>query len=189
MSVELLQTIALVAYILAGVLFVIAVVLFFILNVPKLYGDITGSIAKKAIENIRQQNESTGNKAYKPSPVNASRGKITEKISGSGELENKYNSVGVSVETERIDNYNLSANGNETTILLDNQPANETTILSENQYANETTILSDNQSTNETTVLSFDNNSNNYHNEQPIQNSVFSVDAELEFCGSTDIIE
>ena len=87
MTVELIQTLSMVAYIFAGVLFLLAVALFFLLDVPKLYNDISGRTARKAIEQIRQQNESTGNKAYKPSSVNAERGKLTDRISKSGRLQ------------------------------------------------------------------------------------------------------
>ena len=77
MTAELLHMLSLVAYIAALVLLVLAVVLFFLLDIPKLYGDVSGRTARKAIEAIRQQNEATDNKAYKPSAVNAERGKLT----------------------------------------------------------------------------------------------------------------
>lgn len=42
MTVELLQTLSMAAYIAAGVLLLTAVALFFLLDVPKLYGDVSG---------------------------------------------------------------------------------------------------------------------------------------------------
>ena len=87
MTVELLQTLSLASYISAGILLLVGIALFFLLDVPRLYGDISGRTARKAIEAIRQQNESTGNKAYKPSTVNAERGKLTDKITPSGRLQ------------------------------------------------------------------------------------------------------
>ena len=50
MTVELLQIISLVSFIIAGVLLLLGIALFFLLDVPKLYGDISGRTAKKAIQ-------------------------------------------------------------------------------------------------------------------------------------------
>jgi hypothetical protein len=126
MSVELLNTLSLAAYIAAGVLFLVAVLLFFLFNVPKLIGDISGFTAKKAIEAIRQQNENTGNKAYKPSPVNAVRSKITDKISPSGKLEKRISEMSIGAQTEKLDTTELQQ-GAQATTLLDIE--NETTVL------------------------------------------------------------
>ena len=144
MSVELLQTLSLISYLLAGILFLVAVALFFLLQVPKLFGDITGSNARKAIENIRQQNESTGDKAYKPSKVNAQRGKVTDKMTASGKLAPPRDTgMGVSMQTAKLKGMPAEA----TTVL---QPAEETTLLG----SNETTVLQPETTGNETTVLS-----------------------------------
>lgn len=191
MTVELLRTLSTVSYIIAGVLLLVAVALFFLLNVPKLYGDVSGKTAKKAIEAIRQQNETTGNKAYKPSAVNAERGKITDKISVSGNLPPQTAGLPVSVGTERIESVDYYNQSNETTVL--NQAENETTVLQQ-QY-NETTILnsSDDQTellnngyepqSSETTLL--------INNQIPAQETFenFSVDVEMSFAGSAEIIE
>lgn len=174
MTVELLQTLSLVAYIAAGVLFLVAVALFFLLDVPKLYGDVSGRTAKKAIEAIRQQNESTGNKAYKPSAVNAERGKLTDKITQSGRLQSQTAGLPVSVGTEKFATSTLAPQPNETTVLTD--PANETTILTGTLPVTES---------GETTLLV---------NEEPHAVSAstdgkFTVDVEMSFTGSSEIIE
>ena len=57
MSVELLQTLSTVFFVLAAVMFLIALALFFVLDVVHLVGDVTGSTARKAIEDIRKGNE------------------------------------------------------------------------------------------------------------------------------------
>ncbi len=57
MSVTLLQTLSLVAYILAGLCFLIAVALFFYLKVPVLWGEVTGRTARKAIRAMKWKNE------------------------------------------------------------------------------------------------------------------------------------
>lgn len=86
MSIETLQTASTISYIAAGILLLVAVALFFLLDIKKVIGDLTGITAKRAIENIRQQNEQTGEKNYKSSSVNLARGKLTDKISQSGKL-------------------------------------------------------------------------------------------------------
>lgn len=183
MSVELLQTLSLALYIVAGVLFLVGIALFFLLDVPKLYGDVSGRTAKKAIEAIRQQNESTGNKAYKPSAVNAERGKLTDKITQSGRLQSQTSGLPVSVGTEKLDTSTLMPQSNETTVLA--EAANETTVLE--QPAGETTVLTGTlSSAGETTVL--------VNNETPSSDTVadptkFTVDVEMSFTGSSEIIE
>lgn len=162
MTVELLQVLSLVSYIVAGVLFLLAVALFFLLSIPRVFGDITGANARKAIESIRQQNEVSGDKAYKPSPVNASRGKVTDRISASGRIKNHTSGLGVAVETAKLSTAQLESEAKETMLL--NAEQNETTVL--------------NNPENETSVLQCEEH-----------NVVFSVDFEIGFIGSSEIIE
>lgn len=173
MTVELLQTLSLVAYIAAGVLFLVAVALFFLLDVPKLYGDVSGRTAKKAIEAIRQQNESTGNKAYKPSTVNAERGKLTDKITQSGRLQSQTAGLPVSVGTEKFATSTLAPQSNETTVL--EGTTNETTVLTGTlpSEGGETTLLVNEE----------------FHAEPVSTDGKFTVDVEMSFTGSSEIIE
>lgn len=164
MSVELLQMLSLVFYVVAAVLFLVTIALFFLLNIPKVFGDITGANARKAIENIRQQNEISGDKAYKPSYVNAARGKVTDKISPSGKINSQASSLGVAVETEKLSTAQLVREAQETTVL--------------GGQDNETTVLNSEDTVGETTVLMQDENING-----------FSVDVEIGFIGSSEIIE
>lgn len=62
MSYEMYRYIFLGALIACGIFFVIAVILFFTLNIPKVISDLTGRTARKAIENIRMQNEQSGDR-------------------------------------------------------------------------------------------------------------------------------
>lgn len=173
MTVEMLQTLSLAAYIIAGVLFLVAVALFFLLDILKVYGDISGRTAKKAIEAIRQQNESTGNKAYKPSAVNAKRGKLTDKITLSGRLKERTAGLPINVGTEKISTSRLTPQTNETIVL--NERTNETTVLKDDFPAEtgETTLLVDG----EPQVI------------RDSENGKFRVDIELSFTGSSEIIE
>lgn len=183
MSVEVLQTLSLALYIVAGVLFLVGIALFFLLDVPKLYGDVSGRTAKKAIEAIRQQNESTGNKAYKPSAVNAERGKLTDKITQSGRLQSQTTGLPVSVGTEKLDTSTLMPQPSETTVLA--EAANETTVLE--QPVGETTVLTGTISpAGETTILVSNEESSSETVADPAK---FTVDVEMFFTGSSEIIE
>ena len=125
--------------VLAGIMFVLSVLLFFLLKIPHVLGDLTGRNARKAIENIRNQNESSGDKLYKTSQVNRERGKLTDKISPSGSLMRDPSGVlggGGAMATEKISTQELPPEANETTVL---DTANETTVL--NSEAGETTLL------------------------------------------------
>lgn len=171
MTIELMQTLSLASYVISGILFLVGGALFFLLDVPKLYGDVSGRTAKKAIEAIRQQNESTGNKAYKPSSVNAARGKLTDKITQSGKLESTTASLPVSVGTEKFATSEMGLKLNETTVL--SEDVNETTVLMEDVSVNlgETMVL-----TQEAEIIT-------------ITSDIFSIDVEMSFTGSSEIIE
>lgn len=173
MTVELLQTLSIAAYIASGILLLVAVALFFLLDIPKIYGDVSGRTAKRAIEAIRQQNESTGNKAYKPSAVNAERGRLTDKISSSGRLQSKTEGLPVSVGTEKFSTSALAPQTNETTIL--EQQLGETTVLTSAlpPAAGETTLLME-EAAAEAANQKF---------------TEFTVVVEMSFLGSTEIIE
>ena len=107
MTVETLQMLSTVAYVLAGIFLLAAIAIFFLLDIRSVIGDVTGATARKAIRDIRAQNEASGNKAYKPSPVNAARGKLTAKISPSGRLEPQMAGMGGSPGTEKLSTMEL----------------------------------------------------------------------------------
>lgn len=77
---ETLSNVSLVCYIAAAVFLVAAIFLFFALQIPKTFSDYTGRTARKKIMKIRDNNEKTGNKSYRPSQVNKERGKVTGNI-------------------------------------------------------------------------------------------------------------
>lgn len=175
MSVELLQTMSLVSFIIAGVLLLVAAALFFLFNIPKVFGEVTGSTARKAIENIRQQNEQTGNKAYRPSPVNAERGKITDKITPSGNLEQKSGNSGVSVGTVKLQTAELTSGAQETAV-LDNA-SDETTVLTEPVPVGAAVLCA-----------SLQQNVNSTDGYSANKNGI-TVEYEVEFIGSSEIVE
>lgn len=157
MNVELMQTLSLIFYLLAAAMFFTAIALFFLLRVPSLFGYITGSTAKKAIESIRLQNEDPGDKARKQHPVNIPRSMITEKISKSGRLGQQAAVSGAlsgmepsAISQQAAYAYDpaypagaaetslLEPSMNETTLLHpDLISVGETTVLTQNDYPNE----------------------------------------------------
>lgn len=206
MSVELLQTLSLVSYILAAVFLLVAIALFFLLDVRKLIGDISGANARKAIENIRQQNESSGDKAYKPSPVNMARGKLTDKISQSGRLQPRLSGMGGSPGTQKFATTDLMPPaGNETMVLtgelsgattvLTGELAGETTVLT-SELAGVTTVLTS-ELANQTIIPSMASEVTVPHSQddtkgasQSVENhGGFSIDVEMGFLGSSEVIE
>lgn len=184
------------AAILAAILFIISVILFFVLKIPSVIGDLSGATARKAIEDIRNQNESTGEKIYKSSTVNKQRGKLTDKISPSGNLvKNPSGGIWGAMSTEKISTQKLSEDAaNETTVL----GSNETTVLG----GNETTILGGNETTvlggNETTVLNSGGttlldsmpamNETSLLSPDMMPSGIFEIEYEVTFIHTTEVI-
>ena len=74
---EILHTLSIISFVVAGVLFALAVVLWFGFKIPDVIGDLTGRTARKSIAKMRSANEKTGIKYYKQSATNVKRGKLT----------------------------------------------------------------------------------------------------------------
>ena len=194
------------AAILAAILFIISVILFFVLKIPSVIGDLSGATARKAIENIRNQNESQGENVYKSNAVNKERSKLTDKISPSGSLlKNPTGSIWGAMGTEKISTQKLSEEAtNETTVL----GSNETTVLGSNETTvlgagNETTVLSvENETTilasNETTVLNSGEttqlgnmpamNETSVLTPDMIPSGIFEIEYEITFIHTSEVI-
>lgn len=166
MSVELLQTLSLVSYVLAGVFLLISIGLFLLFKVPKLIGDVTGTTARKSIENIRQQNENTKDVSYKPSKANSGREKN----------ERKSNNPRASIGTERISLSEFRPTVGKTAILYQEDEQTHT-LTQESEPSAETTILSENE-------IAFPYNGNVI-----AAQFEFSTEASIEFTSSSEIIE
>lgn len=163
MTYEAYRYVFIIALILCAVLFVVATLLFFLLNVPKIIRDLSGITAKRAIREIREQNEKTGDKSYKVSQVNRDRGRLTDKISPSGRIVKQAETmkIGYGVETEKIGTAKTAVEmpyGNETTVL--ENTAGETSVLDDATMllytSGETAVLSD-QTNEETSLLTAEN--------------------------------
>lgn len=153
--------------ILSAIMLVISIALFIILKIPNVISDLTGRTARKAIENIRNQNESSGNKTYRSSLVNQERGKLTDKISPSGQLlKEPSTALHGAMYTEKIGTQPLASE----------LPEEVETALTEESGA---TSLLEHQTSNETTILSCD---------EPIQQVVFEIEYEITYIHSNEII-
>ncbi len=136
------------------IMLAVTVFLFFKLRIISVIGDLTGSTARKEIAQMREQNSSSGNKAHKPSHVNQKRGRLTDKMSPSGNLKaptSKDLSISVGtgkIQAQQTDKARTSELAPETTVLAPSDDEHLTTVLSSAE--NETTVLNCSQ---ETTVL------------------------------------
>lgn len=183
MTYEVYRYIFIGGAILAAIMFIISVILFIVLKIPSVIGDLSGATARKAIEDIRSQNENTGEKTYKSSLVNRERGKLTDKISQSGNLiKNPSGGIWGAMATEKISTQKLAEEAaNETTVLGSNETTvldggNETTVLSGG--AGETTLLDSMPMMNETTLLS----------PSMMPSGIFEIEYEITFIHTEEVI-
>lgn len=95
MTYDTYRLIFIVAAILAGIMLVLSVVLFIKFKIPKAMGDVTGSTARKAVEEIRAQNRNTGDIANRP---DSAGGKIPDKMMQYGQLHQQAASAAPVVE-------------------------------------------------------------------------------------------
>ena len=132
MTYEIYRYIFIGAAIAAGVMLAVTLILFFVLKIPGVIGDLSGRTARKAIADIRNHNMSANTD-------NIGSGKLTDKITASGRLMERRDSSGNKytdkISTEKLIEQNKLSGSNETTLLNN---ANETTVLN---TGNETTVL------------------------------------------------
>ena len=115
MSIDVLQACSIGFWVAAGIFFLTAVALFFLMDIPKLYGEISGRTAKKAIEQIRKHN------------AEALTGDITGVHTGSGVRTEKFSTATLAPEAETGATTVLAETG-ATTVLAE---AGATTMLTE----------------------------------------------------------
>ena len=180
MSVEVLQVLTLVFFIISAALGLFAVFLFFALKIPKVLGDLSGVTARKAIEDIQKKSQS-GNSQQLSYSKNI-KGFMADKSNSSGKLrkgtgklaKEAARSTGKLKMPSNI-TAKLVAEDSNATVLLSSQTINETTILGRSNYS-ETTILGQSGG-NETTLLA--------ENAKPL----FSVDVDISLCDSVETID
>lgn len=77
---EILQTLSIICFSVAGICFAAAVFFWFFFQIPAVIGDLSGRTARKSIARMRAANEKSGTKTYRESKMNAQRGKLTAPI-------------------------------------------------------------------------------------------------------------
>lgn len=154
------------------VFFIVAIILFFVLKIPRVWSELSGSTERKAINKIREKNahpkvtatEEMGAKVYN----NISTG-VNNNITKSESFDDNNKFQAYNNETQ------LLINNVETEILVDNnQPFYNGTVVEENEsYSGQTQVLDDN----ETEIL--------YETNELIN---FQLLDEIVLCASTEII-
>ncbi len=125
MNAEILQIISIAAFILEGILLAIAVLLFFILDVPSLTNDLSGKTAQRQILKLREQNRQKEDR-------NEDR-LLFESYAGKTDVTAKFPKNEMRAEETTM----LELPEQETTLLKDTEG---TTVLAAEE---ETTLLSD----------------------------------------------
>lgn len=138
MSAELYQNISIVAFVLAAIFLLVAVILFFTFDIPAVLGELSGKTAAKQVAEIRAANKNAVAKRRKVSTSASTTQRATGKLK-----QNKTNQLTKINQTNKIDETELLQP--ETEMLVEDTTllSPETTLLNE-----ETTLLSP-----ETTLL------------------------------------
>lgn len=129
---EILSNVSIVLYVIAGVCFVLAILFWFVFDIPTVFGDLTGRTARKSIAKMRENNEKSGVKSFKHSKINVDRGKLTGVPETTENIaqETKGNKVVIEDETGLLDEATaLLVESEETTLLVESE---ETGLLEEN---------------------------------------------------------
>lgn len=189
MGIETLQTLSFICFLLSAVFFIVTIAMFFLLNISKVVGDLSGINARRAIENIRNQNEDISAKSHRSEEARIILGNSMSdklKLSGFQGFAQTSKLSTSRLQREAEETTVLSENSSEETTVLDEAVA-ETTVLNEN--AAETTVL--NEVMAETTVLSsygdiMPNGENEELSRSP--NNYFIIDYEIWFAASSELI-
>ena len=160
MSIEVLQACSIGLWVAAGIFFLTAVALFFLMDIPKLYGEISGRTAKKAIEQIRKHN------------AEALTGDMAGVHTGSGVRTEKFSTATLAPE----------ATAGATTVLAE---TGATTVLAE---AGATTMLAEAGATTMLTEPEHSQAAEN-DRQPPEAMDDFVLENELSYAESVEIIE
>ena len=80
MSAETWGVISLCGFALAGLLFIAAVILFIVLRIPSVIGDLSGRTVAREMARMREDNAARGERKYRTGRLNRERGPLTEKV-------------------------------------------------------------------------------------------------------------
>lgn len=177
MTYEVYNYIFIGSAILCGIMLIASILIFILFKIPSVISDLTGATARKAIKNIREHNEVSGEKSYKVSAINEARGKLTDKITPSGNVIRQHQEQMRGLETQQLPE-------NQTTVLepelqtmpLDNSEAGATTVLG--SVDAQQTMPLESEPAGETTVLN-----------ETAENTVFAIEYEITFIHTDEIIQ
>lgn len=147
---NVLSIISIVSFVLAGICFVLAVFFWFRFKIPAVIGDLSGRTARKSIAKLREGNEKSGVKAFRPSMVNVERGKLTATMEQMGEEKQepvvKHISGDAGVTGVLLENRAQTIDGTETALLVEEEAAT-TTLLVDGDSEEEQNVQSSPQQT------------------------------------------
>lgn len=134
---ETYNFISVISFSLSGIGLIASICIWFKFGIWGIIGDLSGRTAKKSIEQMRAENEKSGKKSYRPSPIAVARGGITEVTGDSANDE----------ITEKLDlDENLTELlGEETEVLTEERELFEQTTVLDEQETDElmTELLSE----------------------------------------------
>jgi hypothetical protein len=132
--------------ILAGIMLVVTVLVFFKLKIADVIGYFTGANKRKAVEQIKLNNENAEDKFTLTGRLNRDRRRVTDKISPSGNVVQQYQAQMRGIDTTKIQTQELPQEGGETSVLQSGETsvldaAGETSVLNVAMPAGETSVL------------------------------------------------
>lgn len=137
MTIELLRTLSISMFVGAAIFLVISIVLYFVLDIPKLYGEISGKTAKKAIAEIKRKSQSSSGYATKVKKTK-NESQMTAKMGDSGSSYPITEQLEGTTDTEKLSYETTILQNEETTVLHNEEKTNinseETTVLTSYEY-------------------------------------------------------
>lgn len=99
MSASTWGMIGIVAFALSGVLLIAAALIFFLLKIPDVIGDLSGKTVAREMERMRQSNASRGDRSFRTGRINRERGMLTDRVSDKQAKETPYAGKRVAANT------------------------------------------------------------------------------------------
>ncbi len=118
---EMLLTLSIISFIIAGVCLVVTAFLWFLLKIPAVIGDLSGRNARKSIAKMRAANEKSGSKSYKGSKTHAKRGKLTDIMQHSKKHKQEPSSSDDRPDTGLLNDDRAAGTLSEATGMLDSE--------------------------------------------------------------------
>ena len=144
MTYEMYRYIFVIAAVLCGVMFGVSVLLFSLLKIPAVIGNLSGSTARKSIRTIEEKSSWKENGTNDPDENWKSRGRLTDKISPSGRVQPLPHMTGqMDIITTKIATQRMTSmpQSEETVELTEKTASDITTQLENVQSCGETTLL------------------------------------------------